>query len=122
MCPSNLHILGKVDSPACPLWQRRGTLEHILSCCLKALGEGRYRWHHDQVHHCQRIRPAKKSLKAGHPLGRRLHRGSQREEERVYNMLGIIGASKQRVTKMVTEAAEVASRWLWIRRGESWVR
>ncbi len=28
---------------------RRGTLEHILSCCPKALGEGRYRWRHDQV-------------------------------------------------------------------------
>ncbi len=47
--PSNLHIWGKVESPACPLWFRRGTLEHILSCCPKALGEGRYRWRHDQV-------------------------------------------------------------------------
>ncbi|KAK0147123.1 Complement C3 [Merluccius polli] len=36
-------------------------------------------------------------------------------------MLGITGTSKQRTTKMVTEAAEVASRWLWIRRVESWV-
>ncbi|RXN21104.1 reverse transcriptase [Labeo rohita] len=27
----------------------RGSLEHILSCCPKALGEGRYRWRHDQV-------------------------------------------------------------------------
>ncbi|XP_030646983.1 5-hydroxytryptamine receptor 3C-like [Chanos chanos] len=25
------------------------SLGHILSCCQKALGEGRYRWHHDQV-------------------------------------------------------------------------
>ena len=24
-------------------------MEHILSCCPKALGEGRYRWRHDQV-------------------------------------------------------------------------
>ena len=30
-------------------WAGRGTLEHILSCCPKALGEGRYRWRHDQV-------------------------------------------------------------------------
>ncbi|KAK0146506.1 hypothetical protein N1851_014169 [Merluccius polli] len=29
--------------------QKRGTLEHILSSCSKALGEGRYRWRHDQV-------------------------------------------------------------------------
>lgn len=41
--------LGKVDSPACSLCLKRGTLEHILSYCLKALGEGRYWWHHDQV-------------------------------------------------------------------------
>ena len=24
-------------------------MEHILSCCPKALGDGRYRWRHDQV-------------------------------------------------------------------------
>lgn len=29
--------------------QRRGTLEHILSYCSKALGDGRYRWCHDQI-------------------------------------------------------------------------
>lgn len=37
---------------------------------------------------------------------------------RAYNILGIIGASKRRAIKEVTESAEVASRWLWIRRGE----
>ncbi len=38
--PSNLHRWGLVDSPACQLCQRSGTLEHILSCCPKALGMG----------------------------------------------------------------------------------
>ena len=47
--PSNLHYWGLVATPACPLCQRKGTLEHIMSCCPKALGEGRYRWRHDQV-------------------------------------------------------------------------
>nr|AAN12398.1 polyprotein [Tetraodon nigroviridis] len=47
--PSNLFLWGKVESPSCPLCQGRGTLEHILSSCPKALGEGRYRWRHDQV-------------------------------------------------------------------------
>lgn len=47
--PLNLHIWGKVESPTCPLCSRRGTLEHILSCCLQALGEGRYRWRHEKV-------------------------------------------------------------------------
>ncbi|KAJ4939518.1 hypothetical protein JOQ06_028966, partial [Pogonophryne albipinna] len=47
--PSNLHIWGIEESPACPLCSKLGNLEHILSCCPKALGEGRYRWRHDQV-------------------------------------------------------------------------
>ncbi|KAI8506911.1 hypothetical protein Bbelb_153500 [Branchiostoma belcheri] len=47
--PANLHIWGMAETPACPLCGRRGTLEHILSCCPRALGEGRYRWRHDQV-------------------------------------------------------------------------
>ncbi|KAI7802934.1 polyprotein, partial [Triplophysa rosa] len=47
--PSNLFCWGKVDTPLCSLCFRRGTLEHILSCCPKALGEGRYTWRHDQM-------------------------------------------------------------------------
>ncbi len=47
--PSNLCIWGKIDTPACPLCSKLGTLEHIMSSCSKALGEGRYRWRHDQV-------------------------------------------------------------------------
>ncbi|XP_075315189.1 uncharacterized protein LOC142375145 [Odontesthes bonariensis] len=47
--PSNLHRWGLAENPLCPLCQRAGTLEHILSCCPRALGEGRYRWRHDQV-------------------------------------------------------------------------
>lgn len=34
---------------------------------------------------------------------------------RAYNKLGITGSSRQSATKLVTEAAEVASRWLWAR-------
>jgi len=37
---------------------------------------------------------------------------------RANNTLDIIGASKRRAIKEVTQSAEVASRWLWIRRGE----
>ncbi|KAK0152038.1 hypothetical protein N1851_006609 [Merluccius polli] len=47
--PANLHTWGLEDTPECKLCQKRGTLEHILSSCSKALGEGRYRWRHDQV-------------------------------------------------------------------------
>lgn len=47
--PSNLYCWGKVAAPTCPLCQRRGTLEQILSCCPEALGEGCYLWCHDQV-------------------------------------------------------------------------
>jgi len=40
---------------------------------------------------------------------------------RAYNILGITGPSKRRAFKEVTESAEVALRWLLIRRGEPWV-
>ena len=43
-----VEVAEKVESPACPLCQR-GTLEHILSACSKALGEGRYLWRRAQV-------------------------------------------------------------------------
>ncbi len=47
--PANLYVWGKSDIPTCPRCPRRGTLEHILSSCPAALGEGGYRWRHDQV-------------------------------------------------------------------------
>ncbi|XP_051928401.1 uncharacterized protein LOC127604984 [Hippocampus zosterae] len=47
--PSNLHTWGIAETPACPLCSKRGTLEHILGGCTRALGDGRYRWRHDQV-------------------------------------------------------------------------
>ncbi|KAK7913726.1 hypothetical protein WMY93_013937 [Mugilogobius chulae] len=47
--PSNLFRWGLADTPQCPLCQKAGSLEHILSCCPRALADGRYRWRHDQV-------------------------------------------------------------------------
>lgn len=47
--PANLHVWGKIETPACPQCSGRGSLEHLLSSCSKALGEGRYRWRHNQV-------------------------------------------------------------------------
>lgn len=47
--PSNLHVWGKAETPSCTQCPGRGSLEHLLSSCPKALGEGRYRWRHDQV-------------------------------------------------------------------------
>lgn len=81
-CQSNLHYWGLAETPACPLCQAVGTLGHILSCCPKALGDGRYTWRIDQVlravadHHLLRY-PAEQApalCEAQHPLhqGRRL--------------------------------------------------
>ncbi|KAK7930435.1 hypothetical protein WMY93_006830 [Mugilogobius chulae] len=42
-------IYSSADTPQCPLCQKAGSLEHILSCCPRALADGRYRWRHDQV-------------------------------------------------------------------------
>lgn len=47
--PSKCFCLGRLDSPACHLCLGRGTLEHIFSCCPKALGEGCCLWCHQQV-------------------------------------------------------------------------
>ncbi len=37
------------DTPASQLCQKSSTLEHVLSNSPRALGDGRYRWCHDQV-------------------------------------------------------------------------
>lgn len=47
--PANLCTWGKADTPTCQLCPARGTLEHILSSCPTALGQGRYTWRHNQV-------------------------------------------------------------------------
>ena len=47
--PTNLHIWGKRETPNCQLCAKKGSLQHILSSCPKALGDGRYRWRHDQA-------------------------------------------------------------------------
>ena len=47
--PANLFTWGKSGIPSCPLCARKGTLRHIMSACPRALGDGRYRWRHDQV-------------------------------------------------------------------------
>ncbi len=40
---------------------------------------------------------------------------------KVYTLLGITGATKRKAIKSTMEAAERASRWLWIRRSDLWV-
>ena len=40
---------GGRETPNCQLCARKGSLQHILSSCPKALGDGRYRWRHDQA-------------------------------------------------------------------------
>ena len=47
--PANLFTWGKVETPNCPLCSAKGMLEHILSSCAAALGQGRYNWCHNQV-------------------------------------------------------------------------
>ena len=47
--PTNLHIWGKRETPNCQLCARKGSLQHILSSCPKALGDGWYRCRHDRA-------------------------------------------------------------------------
>nr|XP_057943465.1 uncharacterized protein LOC131138512 [Doryrhamphus excisus] len=228
--PSNLHCWGLAETPACPLCSAWGSLEHILSCCPKALGEGRYTWRHDQVLKavadtiCTGIQQSKHQppvrqnitfVRAGekHPAGHKVPTGllatardwklrvdlgrqlkfpehiartslrpdlvltsdatkqavlleltvpwEDRMEEaherkkakylelvelcresgwrarcepvevgcrgflgqslhRTLKLLGIRGLQERRATKNISEAAEKASRWLWIKRGDTW--
>lgn len=57
--PANLFTWGLVESPACQLCQKRGSLELILSCCSKALGHGQYCWRYNQVLQADTIAAAK---------------------------------------------------------------
>lgn len=228
--PSNLFCWGKSETPACTLCQGRGTLEHILSSCPKALGDGRYRWRHDQVlkavaesiksavDQCKRSQPSKRCIlfvKAGEKLSsrpklrsgllgtandwqlsvdlgkqlrfprdiaetnlrpdivlssamsrqvimleltvpweERIDEANERKKEkyaelveecrsrgwraqclpievggrgfagkslcRALGLLGITGASRRKAINAASEAAEKASRWLWIRRDMQW--
>ncbi|XP_049337547.1 uncharacterized protein LOC125802987 [Astyanax mexicanus] len=228
--PSNLYCWGLAETPACPLCLGRGSLEHILSCCPKALGEGRYTWRHDQVLKaiadavCSGIKeskhqlPQKRSItfiRAGEKphvvhkvssgllttaydwqlkadLGRqlkfpehiartslrpdlvltsestkqvvlleltvpwedRLEEAHERKKakylelvetcrdngwrtrcepievgcrgflgqsvHRAFKLLGIRGLLEKRATRNISEVAEKASRWLWIKRGDGW--
>ena len=49
LSPTNLFTWGKSEISSCPLYAGKGTLRHIMSACSRALGDGRYRWKHDQV-------------------------------------------------------------------------
>ncbi len=40
---------------------------------------------------------------------------------KAYGTLGITGSSRRRAISSNVEAAERASRWLWLKRGEAWV-
>ncbi len=42
-------MLGLGRHMACPLCLKRETLEHILNCCTKILGEGWYKGRHGQI-------------------------------------------------------------------------
>ncbi|XP_038131552.1 uncharacterized protein LOC119776958 [Cyprinodon tularosa] len=228
--PSNLYTWGLAEAPTCPLCPAHGSLEHILRCCPKALGEGRYTWRHNQVlkavadtictgileskhqsplrHNTFFVRAGEKPERAGRgtsgllavardwqlhvDIGRqlkfpehivrtllrpdlvltsdstkqvvlleltvpwedRMEEAHERKRakylelieacrcrgwrarcepievgcrgflsqtvHRAFRLLGIRGLLERRATRNISEAAEKASRWLWIKRGDAW--
>lgn len=227
--PTNLHVWGKTDTSSCPHCPGRGSLEHLLSSCLKALGDGHYCWREDQLlravaesiataintskgnHRTKVIAFHKAGEKPNSPswanvslltsandwqlevdLGRhlkfppriastrprpdmiivsdstkqlgaleltvpweeRMDKANERKrakyqevvEEcrrqglktfceplevgcqgfagrslcRVFEWLGLVGEAKQKAIRAATEAAEKTTRWLWIKKAESW--
>ncbi|XP_062272394.1 LOW QUALITY PROTEIN: uncharacterized protein LOC133978067 [Scomber scombrus] len=229
--PANLHVWGKSETPSCLLCSGRGSLEHLLSSCPKALADGRYRWRHDQVlkavaesvasaistsKHHQAPKRAIPFVKAGEkpnarpqtttgllhtasdwqlqvdlgkqlkfpahiaatslrpdmiitseasrhlimleltvPWEERIEEANERKRAKyqelvedcrgrgwrtfyepievgcsgfagrslckVLSRLGVTGAAKKRAIKSASEAAEKATRWLWIKRADPWV-
>ncbi|TWW79887.1 hypothetical protein D4764_10G0009170 [Takifugu flavidus] len=202
--PTNLQRWGLAATVACQLCKKRATLEHILSCCPKALEDGRYRWHHGQqsitfVRAGEKAQQQPSSFgglltmardwKLQVDLGRQLkfpehisatslrpdmvltsestkqvvlveltvpwedrleeankrkyanlviecqNKGWKARREpvevgcrgfagqslpRTLKLLGVKGQLCRRAIKTIIEAAEKASRWLWIRRGDPW--
>ena len=47
--PSNLTQWMLSNSSRCVMCEGRGSLQHIISACPRALGQGMYTWRHDQV-------------------------------------------------------------------------
>ncbi|XP_052238637.1 uncharacterized protein LOC127849934 [Dreissena polymorpha] len=47
--PANLCRWGLTEDPKYSLYDRVGTLKHVLSSCTTALTQGKYRWRHDLV-------------------------------------------------------------------------
>ena len=41
---------------------------------------------------------------------------------RILNLLGMIGEKKRKAIRAISESAEKASKWLWIKRSEPWSR
>lgn len=74
LSPTNLFTWGLVDSPSFQHCQKRGSLEHKLSCCSKAFGDRWYRWCHDQVLQavadaiCTSISSSKQQLPTKRPI------------------------------------------------------
>lgn len=46
---TNLVKWGKTDDARCPICDGRQTLEHVLSSCRTAFGQGRFTWRHNRV-------------------------------------------------------------------------
>ena len=46
---ANLHRWGYASQPDCPLCRKVQTLDHVLSSCSVALGQGRFTWRHNCV-------------------------------------------------------------------------
>ena len=70
--PTNLHIWGKRETPNCQLCARKGSLQHILSSCPKALDDGRYRWSHDHALKVMANEVTKAMRASNHQLGKKL--------------------------------------------------
>ncbi|XP_039590572.1 uncharacterized protein LOC120514312 [Polypterus senegalus] len=135
--PTNLHVWGKSEVPTCPLCPRRGSLEHILSSCPTSASSKQILLLELSVPWEDRMEEAneRKRLKYQELIEDCRRRGwkaccepievgcrgyAARSLCKIFARLGITGAAKRRAIKSITEAAERALRWIWIKRSAKW--
>lgn len=84
----HLHCWGLVDTPVHSdhsASKGKGTLEHILSCSAKALGEGWYHWWHNQVRHHLQCHHQLVEVNKTHKANHQLHQSWREAENNTYS-------------------------------------
>ncbi|KAL7871617.1 hypothetical protein SRHO_G00066000 [Serrasalmus rhombeus] len=128
--PSNLHTWGIAETPACPLCSKRDIVLVSESTKQAVLLELTVPWEaHLEEAFERKLSKYEGLVSDRQQAGWRARclpvevgcRGFVAHSmARALSSLGIMGEQKRRAIRYITKAAERASRWLWLKRGEPW--